>query len=365
MNDDGSLVALAERIIAVLDYGRFSYTYKYATLHAILDLVAESPTPYAEPVVLYMPRLAERVIELYLPQTLPYPGPDDRPTLSQGREGIVAQVARFRAEHGANGFESATTLRRRHGTKFDSLCLEVEATLARYPVQLLQKVGSDTTRFLYDYSWKETISRTEVKRGVYDNRIFLKPGVAPALLRLGGLLRPLIQSQWARMVADMNSLAESKLEQFLFGSERAALTPLMGPLIELQHGRCFYCKETFTRANGRRPEVDHFVPWSRYRDDNLANLVAAHQACNAGKRDHFAATPHLIAWRHRLLAPEDLQAIAHDQAWDCTPQRSDSIARALYLALPESTPLWHGRDHFETLNRPHLPTEWLNVSAQS
>src|SRR5207249_11899805 len=36
-------------------------------------------------------------------------------------------------------------------------------------------------------------------------------------------------------------------------------------IIELQEGRCFYCAERLASRAGQTPDVDHFIPWSRYR----------------------------------------------------------------------------------------------------
>src|SRR5213080_2876385 len=53
---------------------------------------------------------------------------------------------------------------------------------------------------------------------------------------------------------------------------------MRGPIIELQEGRCFYCAEGLASRAGQTPDVDHFIPWSRYPDDGLENLVVAARA---------------------------------------------------------------------------------------
>ena len=90
------------------------------------------------------------------------------------------------------------------------------------------------------------------------------------------------------MVARMNRLPEAELERFLFGWERIPLDPVRRPLRELQENRCFYCDGRMAGA----ADVDHFIPWSRYPDDTLDNLVAAHPRCNNSKRDFLAAVDH-------------------------------------------------------------------------
>ena len=82
---------------------------------------------------------------------------------------------------------------------------------------------------------------------------------------------------------------------------------MRGPLTELQAGACFYCGLRL----GGRADVDHFIPWSRYADDGLDNLVAAHPACNNSKRDFLVSAEHVEHWAARLQnRRDDVEAIA-------------------------------------------------------
>ena len=78
-------------------------------------------------------------------------------------------------------------------------------------------------------------------------------------------------------------------------------------------------------ASDRRKElrgagcVDHFIAWSRYPVDLGHNLVLAHDACNATKRDFLAYPAHLERWQvsHLERASELAQrfsalALPHD-----------------------------------------------------
>src|SRR5437870_3987786 len=80
---------------------------------------------------------------------------------------------------------------------------------------------------------------------------------------------------------------------------RAARARARARSIELQEGRCFYCAARLASRAGQTPDVDHFIPWSRYPDDGLENLVVAHARCNAQKRDFLAAAAHVRHWRAR------------------------------------------------------------------
>lgn len=64
MRDDA--IALAERILQLLDQGSFVSTYKYAVLLGLLDLCLERTSPDGTPPAELTTReLAEKVIELY------------------------------------------------------------------------------------------------------------------------------------------------------------------------------------------------------------------------------------------------------------------------------------------------------------
>ena len=194
--------------------------------------------------------------------------------------------------------------------------------------------------------------------GPFDNRILLRPGAGEALVRLNHLLRPLIHHQWAVKVATLNRLDEYQLERFLFGAERVPLERVRGPIIELQEGRCFYCAERLASRAGQTPDVDHFIPWSRYPDDGLENLVVAHARCNAQKRDFLAAAAHVDHWRARMRSASpvaaELDRLAEAISWARHPDRTLGVARALYLRLPEGARLWLRGEEFITADRPAL-----------
>jgi hypothetical protein len=217
------------------------------------------------------------------------------------------------------------------------------------PIPRLQVLGGKEDRFLYQYNWTQGISQASVtayqrrRESDFDNQLYMRPGVADNLVRLNGVLRPLFHRDWAVMVAGMNSLPETELETFLFGAGRASLGPVRGPLRELQDHRCFYCGD---RLNSRA-EVDHFIPWSRYPDDGLDNLVAAHPACNNSKRDFLAAAEHVEHWakrgrRHR----SDFTLLATAANWPCDTNRTKAVAKTIYRRLPDGAPLWVARSSF-------------------
>jgi hypothetical protein len=95
----------------------------------------------------------------------------------------------------------------------------------------------------------------------------------------------------------MDILGEAAdLNEFLFGSERAALTAVRPVLMDIQHGSCFYCGSALKPIN---TDVDHFIAWARYPVDLGHNFVLADRACNGKKRDRLPAIVHLASWAER------------------------------------------------------------------
>ena len=70
---DRGAIAFAERLLTVLSQGRFTATYKYAVLLGFIDLCLEHSTRTGgAPTSISTSQLAEKVIELYWPHTVPW-----------------------------------------------------------------------------------------------------------------------------------------------------------------------------------------------------------------------------------------------------------------------------------------------------
>jgi len=108
-----------------------------------------------------------------------------------------------------------------------------------------------------------------------------------------------VRGAWIRYMRRQNLdvLGETAdLNEFLFGSERAALAVVRPVLLDIQQGRCFYCRASLTPA---ATHVDHFIAWARYPVDLGHNFVLADSRCNKHKRDRLPAYDHLAAWVER------------------------------------------------------------------
>lgn len=373
---DLDAITLAERILGLLDQGKFTATYKYAVLLALVDLCLEHTSKTGmPPEVLTTRQLAEKIIELYWPHTVPYTSPSTTGLLLQNagarhaQAEIISHINRFRQRGGNAGVSVLSQCRFRDPEGYERLARRVEWKLIEMPLPRVQQVGNQQDRFIYEIAWDEQITSPTVTayqqggESDFDNRIHFKPGIAHCLVRLNGLLRPLIQKQWTAKVAQVNQLPETQLEEFLFGVNRAATALLKPPLRELQQNRCFYCHGIIHAE----PEVDHFIPWARYPNDGLANLVLAHDKCNRHKSAFLAAADHVQHWLRRLQdtsALDYLVAVERAQHWPLRQQESVGVAAGIYLNLGESVKLWQEKNVFVGVDRGLL-SEGFEMGAVS
>jgi hypothetical protein len=152
------------------------------------------------------------------------------------------------------------------------------------------------------------------------------------------------------------------LDEFLFGTERSTLEPVRTSLREVQDNFCFYCSSRMTGE----VQVDHFIPWSRYPDNGIENLVVAHAKCNNAKRDHLAAADHVARWVDRAGARQtELAEVAAQKSWIRHPERTISVARSIYLRLPDDARLWDLRDRFVPLDRAHVTASFRQEHVQN
>lgn len=340
-------IPLAERLLAVLDRGNFVSTYKYATLLGLIDLCLEHTTATgAPPTSVTTAQLADKVLALYWTHAgemdigaVPIVLAQNQPQKDKsGVPEIIRDIARFRDRHAPDPSSTMIKASRAAPAHWERLRRAIEWKLVEMPLPKLQRIGAHDDLFLYVIGWSDDVKKSAFNAPAFDNLVRFVPGAAEALVRLAGLLRPLIQREWAALVARFNGLPESVLEEKLFGVDRAHLAKVRGPLAEVQHGRCFYCER---RAGLDDSAVDHFIPWARHANDAMENLVLAHSSCNGWKSDHLAAPRHVQRWLARNEARgTELAQVAELIGWEHDSERSAGVARGIYLRLPGSTPLW-------------------------
>lgn len=269
----------------VLDEGGFVATYKFALLMALADLSVEKGDESGDELELHVDWIAQKFIQYYARQTVPYPAAGAEKILHQntGRQAkVVNLVTQAQAPYLAGGRPIPVT----RLAESSILVRDVAGTVATMPLWKLQFINGSDHAFLYPQARK---GRT----------IRLNPGIAYCFRRFHGFVTRMAQDGWIRHVREVEENrdilgGQADLSVFLFGTPRAPLADYRPILEEVQGRTCFYCD-----AQRRETEVDHFIPWSWYSLDLGHNFVLACRSCNADKKDRLAAFRHLERWARR------------------------------------------------------------------
>ncbi|MBU6162458.1 MAG: HNH endonuclease, partial [Myxococcales bacterium] len=315
---NNQVVEIAQKVFELLTQGSFTNTYKYATLLGILEALEERSTADGPPSMITSRELAEHVLRLYWPQC---DGFRDDPELGlvplaqqsgEKQPKVITAILKWRTEHPGQTIAEYISEYRRSESAFRetkvtrparTLMNDIERTLIKFPIPLLQWFGKAKQEFLFKWNMEEQpVGIGDYQAGrdsPIDNTLRFKPGVPQALLTLSPLLRSMIQTEWTRLVAGIrqNNIEANVLHTFLFDHSRVNLNDTRAPLRELQQRVCFYCGELLVNEAGH---VDHFVPWSRHPNNAIENLVVAHASCNISKSNYLAAPEHLQRWKERL-----------------------------------------------------------------
>jgi 5-methylcytosine-specific restriction endonuclease McrA len=353
-------LALGQRIVAILETGARTATYKLATLTALIDHCVENlPADPDAPLDVPVRDLAHRVIEIYWRQVLPFEGHELRQS-TQPVARILRAVGELRRSSGADtsGISLDIAVLRRPDA-YASALHDVAITLVQQPVHRLQKLpGGGGKPFLYDDSWMHdhVTARTVDAHG---GAITLFPGVATGLARLSGLLKPALEILWVEDVRRMNRHLHADVPDVaghLFGRDRISLAPARAALREAFGPTCFYCRAGLAEGS----PVDHVLPWSRIGIDGLANLVLACGRCNSSKLHALPALD--LVDRAVSREREVLEQIADTIAWPTQYDRVLAAARGLYRGQPLGTPTWAGPGRSTYLDLARAPL-WLAGSA--
>lgn len=142
-------IAFAEKILALLELGAYSATYKFALLSAIMDLCLEQTSAKGVPPSTVTTRqLAEKVTELYWPHATPF---DGGAVLRQGgvkagnQAEILTAISSFRALHAGAPGELLYRAAQAHPDALDRLYRTVEWKLIEMPIPRLQVMGREKT----------------------------------------------------------------------------------------------------------------------------------------------------------------------------------------------------------------------------
>jgi hypothetical protein len=347
---------LGQRVIAILETGLRTATYKLATLMALLQHCIENlPDRPDETLKVPLPELAHRVLDVYWQQVRLFEGHELRQS-TQPRARILIAVNKLRAASGRLS-GSVEIARLRTPADYETAISEVVLCLAQQPLHRLQRLpGSSTSDpFLYDDTFlHDHVTRSTLRE--YDDAIELKSGVAYGLARLGGLLKPALEIMWVEDVRRMNKILDAEVPDVaghLFGRERTALVAVREPLKEAFGPHCFYCGAHLPANN----PIDHVLPWSLVGIDGLSNLVLACARCNSDKSAALPAVRFVdqVLQRDRQV----LEQIAADLQWPTQHERVVAAARGIYRSQPAGLATWSGYKSAERLDISFRPA-WIH-----
>jgi hypothetical protein len=346
---------LGQRVVAVLETGLRTATYKLATLMALIEHCIENlPDQPGDGLQVPLAELAHRVLAVYWQQVRPFDGHELRQSTQPRARILIATNGLRAAARNATG--SVEIARMRAPAAYETAIDDVVLCLAQQPLHRLQKLPGSTVNdaFLYDDSFlHDHVARSTLR--AHGDAIELKPGVAHGLARLAGLLKPALEIMWVEDVRRMNKFLDAEVPDVaghLFGRARTALASVREPFKEAFGPHCFYCR-THLPANN---PIDHVLPWSLVGIDGLSNLVLTCGRCNGDKSGALPAVDIVdqVLQRDR----EVLEQIASTLQWPTQHDRVVAAARGIYRGQPAGVPTWAGYKRIERLDISYPPS-WI------
>ena len=323
----------------IFSEGSFVATYKFALLMALADLAVEQGDDTDAELVLQVRDIARKFLGYYDRQALPFVGTEGLGEIHQNTGQQAAIVNAVREAHAVYEFQGPAGVERL--VQVPGLLSRVAQIVKVQPLWKLQTFANDRVDFLYP-------------NRDHGDEIVLRRGITACFRRFHGIVHRLAQDAWIRSIRQRpqnQALLGDKvdLHAFMFGQEREDLTPYRDLLIDLQHGKCFYCAQPHGRG-----EVDHFIPWSLYGTDLGHNFVLACCACNGRKKDFLAGTEFLDRWLERNdLRTDVMAAYFGRKALPADHTSSQMIARWAYQRADDAKALvWTGEKQYHPLD-PH------------
>ena len=275
-----------KNIQLILQSGSFSSTYKFALLISLSRLAIEKGEDSGESLSLEYTEIAEKFIELYWKQAVPYIFNNQGQLILNQNNGKQAAIVKRIVEHRKN--YSSLGVLRRDSCVWLALLNEVKIVVRKMPVTYLQNINGQNFEFLYqlDQCGKQLI---------------LPPKVMYCLRQFSEIIEELCQKRWIDYIRKNSSNAPilnqlPNLEQFMFEPSRSQLNAVANVLVELQACKCFYCNKPMRKGSYA---VDHFIPWPMYPSDTGHNFVLADSSCNSKKSNLLASNEFLYKWQER------------------------------------------------------------------
>lgn len=277
-----------KQIQQILQSGTFTSTYKFALLMSMTRLAIERGEDSGESLTLDHLDIAEKFIELYWKQSLPFQFEQHTPFVLQQNTGRQAKIITD-IQAAQQQFKTLATLRR-DLKAWTTLKKSVANTVKKMPVTYLQNINGQTIEFLYRLEETKT-------------HLILLPKVMYNLRHFSEIIDELCQKHWIDFVRlnKHNHLVLDglpDLDEFLFSPNRNQLSQVASFLEKLQNHQCFYCGKNL---RVHKCAVDHFIPWSLYPADTGHNFVLADEQCNSQKSNFLASQLFLDKWMERNI----------------------------------------------------------------
>lgn len=316
----------------LLESSSYTSTYKFALLISLSNLSIESGIDDNSAYSISYLQLAEQFIHLYWTHALPFSKEKPTSILRQshtaGQIKVINCILDLQTEVQTTKLNTARVLNKQ---KWNSTLKDIARTIKMYPAKHLQSAENQSQReFLYHYNSKS-------------KEIVLNSGIAYCLAKFSKIIHKLCQQYWSEFVRKNRHNQEYfnedlDLYYFLFNQPRQSLSTLVPLLTDIQDGCCFYCHDSIKGT----PEVDHFIPWSKYQVDTLHNFVLADHKCNNSKRDYLAEERFYDSWlvrndKHGKIIENNGKALG----FISNIQRSETISQWAYqVAIEHSDLVW-------------------------
>lgn len=315
----------------LMQEGNFSSTYKFAFLHAIADICIEKDINNNEPLIIPFDEVVDKLILLYWQHAKPF----SADKVQSLEEGVLLQNAGKQAKiisdivslqlTGVRNLSQA-----KQSPLWPNIYKNTLKTLKEGPLWRLQILSKQDDCFLFPH----------IKNR---NFIELNTGIAGCFRQFHDLVVQLTRQGWVEKIAKIPNNQTvvgraGELTDFLFGNNRSSIIQAVGVLKEIQQGECFYCHKPITSS----PEVDHFIPFSKYSNDLAHNFVLAHKSCNGSKSDYLAAIPHRDNWEEQNLVKHQTTLTNElSPYFACDPERTLFVTNWAYqIADNNGSKLW-------------------------
>jgi len=316
-------------LLTIIDSGQMSGSNKMSTLLALIDLVPQLPPNSLE---VKIADIADKVVELSWTHLDSYHGHAPLKQLTSGnRDALVAhKVVKSLREIVGHQARYHTARKSISRGDWDAQLRPLIRSLKSNPLKLLQNVKGAKIEFLYPLDFS-------------GNTVKLFPSAKELLLQFGPSLRVLIEARYIQFVAriNMGELEYSRIENYLFGSERFMPSlKLRQELLELQGGKCVLTGSTL-RKDKKSLAVDHFVPWSMTRISELQNLTLTSTRINTLKSNYLPDLEVVDAWLEFQFANQStIIALGEKHNWPADFKKAANALSSLFMQASSGIPVF-------------------------